>query len=142
MTSEERRAGRAQRRREAREAPQRERLSEYDNFERVADYNSLYQAYKDARKGVGWKASVQRYRSELSKNLCKTHNALINGEDVRKGFIAFDLVERVFADTGRDKNGKFIFLPLCRRRGNEGQRPQAERGPCEKGDQGSAPPVP
>ena len=94
MTSEERRAGRAQRRREAREAHRRERLSEYDNFERVADYNSLYQAYKDARKGVGWKASVQRYRSELSRNLCKTHNALINGEDVRKGFIAFDLVER------------------------------------------------
>lgn len=94
MTSEERRAGRAQRRREAREAHRRERLSEFDSLERVADYNSLYQAYKDARKGVGWKASVQRYRSELSKNLCKTHNALINGEDVRKGFIAFDLVER------------------------------------------------
>ena len=71
MTSEERKAGRAQRRREAREAHRRERLSEYDNFERVADYNSLYQAYKDARKGVGWKASVQRYRFELSKTFVK-----------------------------------------------------------------------
>lgn len=35
-----------------------------------------------------------------------------------------------------------IFLPLCRRKGNEGQRPQAERDSCEKGDQGSSPPVP
>lgn len=60
----------------------------------MADYNSLYRAYKDARKGVSWKASVQRYGSDLGKNLCRTHNALINGEDVRKGFITFDLMER------------------------------------------------
>ena len=90
MTSEERHEGRAQRRRTEREAHRRERLAEYDNFDRVADYNSLYKAYKDARKGVGWKASVQRYGIDLGKNLCRTHNALINGEDVRKGFISFD----------------------------------------------------
>lgn len=94
MTSEERHETRAQRRRAAREAHKREKLSKYDNFERVADYNSLYRAYKDARKGVSWKASVQRYGSDLGKNLCRTHNALINGEDVRKGFITFDLMER------------------------------------------------
>ena len=93
MTSEERHETRAQRR-AAREAHKREKLSKYDNFERVADYNSLYRAYKDARKGVSWKASVQRYGSDLGKNLCRTHNALINGEDVRKGFITFDLTER------------------------------------------------
>ena len=94
MTSKERHEGRAQRRRAAREAHRRERLAEYDNFNRVADYNSLYRAYKDARKGVAWKASVQRYGIDLGKNLCRTHNALINGEDVRKGFISFDLMER------------------------------------------------
>ena len=70
------------------------RLSKFDDFTKVADYNSLYQAYKDARKGVRWKASVQRYGMELSKNLCTLHNKLINGEDVRKGFIPFDLMER------------------------------------------------
>lgn len=94
MTSEERHENRARKRRAAREAHKREKLSKYDDFERVADYNSLYRAYKDARKGVSWKASVQRYGSDLGKNLCKTHNALINGEDVRKGFITFDLMER------------------------------------------------
>lgn len=94
MTSEERHEGRAQRRRAAREAHRRERLAEHDNFDRVADYNALYKAYKDARKGVTWKASVQRYGIDLGKNLCRTHNALINGDDVRKGFISFDLVER------------------------------------------------
>ncbi len=94
MTSEERHENRARKRRAAREAHKREKLSKYDDFERVADYNSLYRAYKDARKGVSWKTSVQRYGSDLGKNLCKTHNALINGEDVRKGFITFDLMER------------------------------------------------
>lgn len=94
MTSEERHKEREARRRAARKAKRSEKLSEYDNFDRVADYNSLYQAYLDARKGVTWKASVQRYGLDLSKNLCKTHNALIKGEDVRKGFISFDLVER------------------------------------------------
>ena len=94
MTSEERHQARYLRRKAAREEHRREKLSQYDDFNRVADYNSLYRAYKDARKGVTWKASVQRYGLDLCKNLCKTHNALIEGEDVRKGFIAFDLVER------------------------------------------------
>ena len=84
MTSEERHAQRELRRKAEREKHRREKLSEYDDFARVADYNSLYQAYREARKGVTWKASVQRYGSELGKNLCRTHNALINGEDVRK----------------------------------------------------------
>lgn len=94
MTSEERKEARYQRRNEARKQKRDAKLSEYDDFKRVADYNSLYAAYKDARKGVTWKASVQRYGLDLSKNLCKTHNNLINGEDVRKGFITFDLIER------------------------------------------------
>lgn len=94
MTSEERHAQRELRRKAEREKHRREKLSEYDDFARVADYNSLYQAYREARKGVTWKASVQRYGSELGKNLCRTHNALINGEDVRKGFIPFDIMER------------------------------------------------
>lgn len=94
MTSEERHQARYLRRKAAREEHRREKLGKYDDFNRVADYNSLYRAYKDARKGVTWKASVQRYGLDLCKNLCKTHNALIKGEDARKGFIAFDLVER------------------------------------------------
>ena len=69
MTSEERHAQRELRRKAEREKHRREKLSEYDDFARVADYNSLYQAYREARKGVTWKASVQRYGSELGKNL-------------------------------------------------------------------------
>ena len=47
----------------------------------------------------------------------------------------------MFTNAGRDKNGESVFLPLCRRKGNEGQRPQAEWGSCEKRCQGPAPPV-
>ncbi len=94
MTSEERREARYQRRNARRREKRSAKLSEYDDFERVADYNSLYDAYLQSKKGVTWKASVQRYGMDLGKNLCITHNALMKGEDVRKGFICFDLVER------------------------------------------------
>ena len=94
MTSEERHAARDKRRRAKRAEKRVAKLSEFDNFEKVSDYNSLYRAYLDARKGVRWKTSVQRYGLDLSKNLCILHNKLIKGEDVRKGFIPFDLMER------------------------------------------------
>ncbi len=94
MTSEERHAARDKRRRLKRAEKRAAKLAEYDNFSRVADYNSLYKAYIDARKGVRWKASVQRYGMDLGRNLCILHNRLIKGEDVRKGFIPFDLMER------------------------------------------------
>lgn len=85
---------RYQRRKAKRDAKRTAKLSQYDNFSNISDYNKLYQAYKDARKGVRWKASVQRYGLDLSQNLWKLHHKLINGEDVRKGFIPFDIMER------------------------------------------------
>jgi len=94
MTSEERHKARYERRIKKRAERKRIRLSQYDNFENVANYDALYNAYKQARKGVSWKASVQRYGMNLSKNLCSLRNDLLAGKDVRKGFIPFDIMER------------------------------------------------
>ena len=49
---------------------------------------------KEARKGVYWKASTQRYNMNFLRNILTTHKALQDGKDIRKGFIEFKIVER------------------------------------------------
>lgn len=52
MTSEERREQRYQRRKAARLKKRQETIGKYDDFERVASLNSLYEAAREASKGV------------------------------------------------------------------------------------------
>lgn len=94
MTSEERREQRYQRRKAARLKKRQETIGKYDDFERVASLNSLYEAAREASKGVDWKASVQRYNSLLLFNISKTRAELLAGKDIRRGFICFDICER------------------------------------------------
>jgi len=93
MNSSERREGRYRRRKAEREAKRLERVRLY-GFERVAHSDSLYKAMKEARRGVFWKASVQRYNMNFLRNILKTAKELQAGADVRKGFINFDIIER------------------------------------------------
>lgn len=94
VTSEERKERRYQRRKAAREAKRREKIGKYDDFERVASLNSLYEAANEAAKGVTWKASVQRYHASLLFNISKTRADLLAGKDIRRGFICFTICER------------------------------------------------
>ena len=94
MTSEERRARRRKRREKEHSKRRKERLGEYDSYERVASMDSLYKAADAAQKGVSWKASVQRYNMSRMMNIYRTHEDLMSGKDIRKGFICFDIVER------------------------------------------------
>ena len=94
MTSEERHKARYERRVKRRQEKRKAKLSKYDNFNNVAGYDELYRAYMRARKGVSWKASVQRFTLNKSKNIFILHHKLIKGEDIRKGFIPFDIIER------------------------------------------------
>ena len=87
MTSEERRERRYLRRKAARDAKRRAKLSEYDDFDRVASLNSLNKAADEAQVGVAWKASVQRYNYTRMLNIYRTHRDLLKGRDIRKGFI-------------------------------------------------------
>ena len=93
MNSEERRAARRERR-EARRAEKRaERLKDC-TLENVADLNSLYKAAKRAGAGVSWKASTQRYQKDMLRNIAKARRDLLEGNDICRGFIYFDLFER------------------------------------------------
>lgn len=95
MTSlERRREKRYQRRKARREQRKAERCARYDNFRHIISYNALFRANRISRKGVCWKASVQRYQMNLLRNLHDTHNALCARQDISKGFVEFSTMER------------------------------------------------
>lgn len=93
MTSEERKEARYKRRKARRKEKKRPIIEKY-NFSRVASLNSLDEAAKQAARGVSWKASVQRYRMNQLEYIYDTHERLMNGEDIRRGFNSFWVCER------------------------------------------------
>jgi retron-type reverse transcriptase len=94
MTSQERHEARYQRRKAERALKRKKKLTQYDNFERVADIDNLYQAFKDSMRGVVWKESVQRYEANVMRNIIETRRKLLAGEGVQSGFVEFTLRER------------------------------------------------
>lgn len=93
MNSDERRAARRARREEKRVENRAKRIDGLD-MERVADIGALYDAAMKAKRGVSWKASVQHYCLHALGNVYKARQDLLAGEDIRRGFHEFDLVER------------------------------------------------
>lgn len=94
MTSDERREGRYQRRVAKRAAKQAEKLKKANNFDEVFSYDNLYKAYKHCRRGVAWKASVQKYITQAPLEVYKTYMQLQQGKFKSPGFYEFDLYER------------------------------------------------
>lgn len=94
MTSEERHEARYQRRKAGRSEKKAAKCADHDNFDRVFSYAHLYQAYRICRKGVAWKASVQKYITQAPLNVMQTHRNLHNGTFKSGGFFEFDLMER------------------------------------------------
>lgn len=93
MNSEERRAARRSRR-EAERARRKAERNDGCTLEAVADLNALHKAARQAARGVSWKASVQRYQADVLRNVVKARRDLLEGRDVSRGFIRFDLYER------------------------------------------------
>lgn len=94
MTSEERREARYRRRVEARLEKKRTICADFDNFNTVFSYKNLYRSYKCCRRGVAWKASVQKYITNAPLNLLHTFKELENGKFRSPGFYEFDIYER------------------------------------------------
>lgn len=93
MTSEERHKAREARRKAKRDAKRAKALRAC-SFEKVISSASLVKAANLSRRGVNWKASVQRYHINLLRNTWALHQKLLRGESVVQGFICFDLIER------------------------------------------------
>lgn len=94
MNSAERREARFQRRVAEREAKRKNKLSQYDDFERVADIDNLYQAFKKSMLGVSWKESIQRFNANSLRNIMVLYRKLLAGEEIHNGFVEFTLRER------------------------------------------------
>lgn len=93
LNSEERRAARRKRREEARAAKKAERNKDC-TIENVASLENLYRAAKESSRGVKWKGSVQRYLIRILRNIVKARRDVLEGNDISRGFIRFDLWER------------------------------------------------
>ena len=94
MTSQERKDARYQRRKNARQIAKEAKYKEVDSFAKVFTYAHLYDAYKCCRRGVAWKASVQRYITSTPLNILNTYKQLMTGRFRTPGFYEFDLYER------------------------------------------------
>jgi len=112
LTSAERRQGRYERRKMKRNAKRELKIGGYDNFDRITDIDNLNLSFKQAKKNVHWKESVQRYEMNRIANIVETRRKLIAGENVQQGFIRFTLRER---GKIRDINGIKIYerVPVC-----------------------------
>lgn len=93
MNSDERRAARRKRREESRAAKKAERNKDC-TLDSVASLENLYKAAKESSRGVKWKGSVQRYLIRILRNITKARRDVLEGNDISRGFIKFDLWER------------------------------------------------
>lgn len=94
MNSTERREARYQRR-QAKRRSRREELNKlYGDYDKAISFEELVKGFYDARKGVNWKLSVQKYGAKLYENVVKTHISLAAGKYIQRPFVEFDLNER------------------------------------------------
>lgn len=94
MTSAERHEMRYQRRKARRADRKAAHCALNDSYDWVFSYSHLYHSYKMCRRGVGWKASVQKYTANAPLNIWETHEKLKQGKFKTSGFYEFDLYER------------------------------------------------
>ena len=94
MNSTERHEARYQRRKAMREMKRRQKLGQYDDFDRLSSVPSLLHANWESRKGVMFKASVIRYNYSFYRNAVRQSKALRSGKDIRQSFYVFDIHER------------------------------------------------
>lgn len=80
VTSEERHERRYQRRKQQRTQKRYESHPGYDDFDAVFSFGNLWQSYRNCRKNVGWKGSVQRYKFAAPVRVLQTYNKLKAGK--------------------------------------------------------------
>ena len=94
MTSTERHEARYQRRKAARERKKRDLNARYDDYDRVFDFDRLFEAGTKCCCGVRWKASVQRFESQQLVKVYEIFRDLAMGRFHSGNFRCFDLYER------------------------------------------------
>lgn len=80
MTSEERHEARYRRRCEQRRLKRAAKNPEADSFNAVFSWSNLWRSYRNCRKNVAWKGSVQRYIFDAPNRVTQTHRKLMQGK--------------------------------------------------------------
>lgn len=93
MNSDERRKARRARR-DAKRAANRAKRCAALTISNAARLDNIHEAARDAAKGVRWKASVQRHMIHSLRNSLYARRDLLAGNDIRKGFVRFHVIER------------------------------------------------
>ena len=93
MTSEERHEARYQRRKAKRDAKRKENGSP-ECYAYVCSQEQLEEAYYKCRKGVRWKATVQKFGLHLFRRTRQISHLLYIDEWESSGFNEFDIIER------------------------------------------------
>lgn len=105
MTSKERHEARYQRRVAKRQQRKAEAIKDGDTLEKLLEWNNFEDAYKDCRKGVSWKHSVQNYGIHLYENISRTLKRIKKKLKITKGFVEFDINER-----GKQRHIKSVHI--------------------------------
>ena len=64
------------------------------SFDLLMDLNVLYESFRNSKKQVDWKCSVQKYELNVLSNMNRLRKQLQNGTYRQKGFCEFTLSER------------------------------------------------
>ena len=94
MNSKERHELRYQRRKQKRLEKKRKFDEIYCDYNKVFMFDNLYHSYKQCCKGVGWKSSTHKYRTNALLNVNSTYKMLRDGTFKSKGFYEFNIIER------------------------------------------------
>lgn len=94
MNSKERKDKRYERRKAKREARRREFNAPYDDYDKCFDFEQIYNAFRECRKGVNWKRSTKVYSINHLKYAWETYESLHNGKYKFKGYTEFEIMER------------------------------------------------
>lgn len=67
---------------------------EIENLSKLASLQNLYNAALQSFRLVFWKQSIQRFRLSLLFRIHQARKDILNGKDIRQGFICFRIFER------------------------------------------------
>lgn len=70
------------------------RQTETEDLNKLASLENLYKAALSSFKLVFWKQSIQRFRLSLLFRIHQARKDILNGKDIRQGFICFRIFER------------------------------------------------
>lgn len=104
MNSNDRHQARYKRRKRCREKAKARRNKDH-SFEAVSSFGALRRSFYQSRKGVNWKASVQRYGANVLRNAYNYSQRVRAGEDISRGFVEFTVRER-----GKIRNIKSVHI--------------------------------